>query len=431
MTVALGLVGLLVLLALRVPVAAALGVVALAAVVVEDGIGNAPVIAAQSMVNGVNSFVLIAAPFFMLAGEIMNQGGLTRRIYRLAHALVGWIPGGLGQVNVAGSMFFAGMTGSAISDAVGLGTMEIKAMNEAGYEPKFSAAITSASSLLGPIIPPSVPMVIYGAVAGASIGSLFLAGLVPGILMGGALMVTVAIYARRGHCPREPKPTSTELRESLLGAMPSLLIPLFVVGGIYAGLFTPTEAAVAACAYAIALATFYRELSWAELSRLVVRIVMATGALFYIVAATALLGFVVTRSGVMIEVALWLGSEITSPTLLLLIIVVLYLLVGLFMEPIAAMLLLVPILLPGVKLLGIDLVHFGIVTVLSLCIGLLTPPVGLILYTVARIANIRADVLAVAVLPFLLPIVLVLLAIVFVPDLALGLPRLLGSLSAS
>lgn len=428
--IALGIVGLLLLLALRVPVAPALGIVALAAVAVEDGIAKAPVIAAQSMVNGVNSFVLIAAPFFMLAGEIMNQGGLTQRMYRLAHALVAWIPGGLGQVNVLGSMLFAGMTGSAISDAIGLGTMEIKAMNAAGYDRKFSASITAASSLLGPIIPPSVPMVIYGAVAGASVGSLFLAGVVPGILMGVALMIAVGIYARRGYCPREGKPTASELRQALLGAVPSLMIPLFVVGGIYAGLFTPTEAAVAACAYALLLTTLYRQLDWPELGRIVVRTVMATGALFFIVAATALLGFVVTRSGAMIEVALWLGQEITSPTVLLLLIVLLYLAVGLFMEPIAAMLLLVPILLPGVKLLGIDLVHFGIVTVLALCIGLLTPPVGLVLYTVARIADIRADTLAFAVLPFLLPIVAVLLAIVAMPDLALGLPRLLASFSS-
>lgn len=428
--ITLGVLGLMVLLALRVPVAASLGIVALSVVVVEDGIANAPVIAAQSMVNGVNSFVLIAAPFFMLAGEIMNQGGLTRRIFRLARALVGWIPGGLGQVNVAASMFFAGMTGSAVSDAVGLGSMEIKAMKEGGYDAKFSAAITAASSLLGPIIPPSVPMVIYGAVAGASIGSLFLAGLVPGLLMGVSLMITVWIYARRGLCPRETKPTARELREALAGAVPSLLVPLVVVGGIYAGLFTPTEAAIVACAYALVLAMFYRELTGPEIGRIVLRVIMATGALFFIVAATALLGFVVTRSGVMIEAALWLGHEISSPTLLLLLIVALYIAVGLFMEPVAAMLLLVPILLPGVKLLGIDLVHFGVITVLSLCIGLLTPPVGLVLYTVARISDVRADELAIAVLPFLLPLVLVLLAVVVMPDLALGLPRLLTALSS-
>jgi tripartite ATP-independent transporter DctM subunit len=429
MMVTLGIVGLLVLLALRVPVATALGVVAVAAVVFEDGPATVPVVAAQAMFNGVNSFVLIAAPFFMLAGEIMNQGGISRRIYRVAHAMVGWVPGGLGQVNVLGSMFFAGMTGSAISDAVGLGTMEIKAMNERGYEKKFSASITAASSLLGPIIPPSVPMVIYGAVAGASIGQLFLAGVVPGILMGISLMIAVWIYALRGHCPREPKPTAHEFKAALAGAVPSLLIPLFVVGGIYAGLFTPTEAAVAACAYALILATFYRELTLEELGRIVLRTVVATGALFFIVATTALLGFVVTRSGVMIEVALWLGQEIKSPTVLLLLIVGLYLLVGLFMEPIAAMLLLVPILLPGVKLLGIDLVHFGIITVLALCIGLLTPPVGLVLYTVARIADLRADVLAVAVLPFLLPLVVVLILVVIFPELSLALPRWLASLS--
>jgi tripartite ATP-independent transporter DctM subunit len=430
MSVALGILGLLALLVLGMPVAAALGLVAIAVVLVEDGM-QAPFIAAQAMTNGVNSFVLIAAPFFMLAGEIMNQGGLTRRIYRLANALVGWLPGGLGQVNIVGSTLFAGMTGSAVSDAAGLGTMEIKAMTERGYDRHFAAAITSASSLIGPIIPPSVPMVIYGAITGASVGALFIAGLVPGVLMALALMAAVYIYALRGHCPREPRPALPELVAATREASPSLLIPIIVVSGIFGGWFTPTEAAVVSCAYALVLSAWYRELTPAELRRILARVVVSTGALFYIVAATALLGFVVTRSGVMIEVALWLSSEIGNPTLLLLMIVAVYLLVGLFMEPVAAMLLLVPILLPAVKIVGIDLVHFGVVTVLALCVGLLTPPVGIVLYIVARIADVTVERLSIAVLPFLAPIVLVLLAIVIWPGLVLGLPRLLYTWSLS
>lgn len=424
MIVFLGILLLLGLLALGMPVAVALGLVAIIAVLFEAGM-QAPFVAAQAMTNGVSSFVLIAAPFFMLAGEIMNQGGLTRRIFRLADALVGWLPGGLGQVNIVGSTFFAGMTGSAVSDAVGLGTMEIKAMTDKGYDRHFAAAITGASSLVGPIIPPSVPMVIYGAITGASVGALFLAGIVPGILMALSLMVAVYIYALRGHCPREPKPTFAEITAATSGAVPSLLIPLIVISGIFTGWFTPTEAAVVSCAYALVLSGWYRELSIAELGRILRRVIVSTGALFYIVAATALLGFVVTRSGVMIEVALWLSSEIGSPTILLLLVTGVYFLVGLFMEPVAAMLLLVPILLPAVKIVGIDLVHFGIVTVLALCIGLLTPPVGIVLYIVARIADVTVERLSVAVLPFLAPIFLVLLAVILWPELALGLPRLL------
>lgn len=424
MIVAAAILLLLALLALGMPVAAALGIVAVVAVMFEAG-AQAPYVAAQAMTNGVNSFVLIAAPFFMFAGEIMNRGGLTRRIFRLANALVAWMPGGLGQVNIVASALFAGMTGSAISDAVGLGTTEIKAMNDKGYDRHFSAAITSASSLIGPIIPPSVPVVIYGAISGASVGALFLAGIVPGVLMAVSLMVAVYIYALRGHCPREPRPGLRETLAAAADAVPSLLIPMIVIAGIFSGWFTPTEAAVVSCAYALALSAWYRELTFAGLVELVRSVLVSTGALFYIVAATAMLGFVVTRSGVMIEIALGLSDQFGSPTILLLMIVGIYLLVGMFMEPVAAMLLLVPILLPAVKVVGIDLVHFGIVTVLALCVGLLTPPVGIILYVVARIAEVTVERLSVAILPFLAPIVLVLLAIIVWPELTLALPRLL------
>jgi tripartite ATP-independent transporter DctM subunit len=418
--VAIGII--IVLMMLRVPVAAAIGLAAMAAIASELG-WRVFAVSAQVMVDGVNSFVLIAAPFFMLAGEIMNRGGLTRRIFRLANALVGWLPGGLGQVNIMASMLFAGMTGSAISDAVGLGTMEIQAMRERGYPDRLSAAITAASSVIGPMIPPSVPMVIYGALAGASIGSLFLAGLVPGVLMGLALMVTVYIHARLGWCPRETRASGGELGRSLIEALPSLALPVIVVGGIYSGFFTPTEAAVVATAYAAALAFAYGGLTVALLMGIIARVALATGALFLIVAATALLGWIVTRSGAMIEVALWLSSAVSSQTELLLIIAALCIAVGLFMEPIAALVLLVPILLPAVKILQIDLVHFGIVLVLSLMIGLLTPPVGLVLFAVARIADVRIDQMVRGTAPFLLPLVLVLIAIIVFPSLVLFLPR--------
>lgn len=412
------------LMALRVPIAASVGLAAMVAIAAELGWRVFP-ISAQVMIDGVNSFVLIAAPFFMLAGEIMNRGGLTHRIFRLANALVGRLPGGLGQVNVMASMLFAGMTGSAISDAVGLGTMEIKAMTERGYDRRFSASITAASSIIGPLIPPSVPMVIFGALAGASIGSLFLAGLIPGILVGVALMVTVAFYARKGYCPKEKPATRSELIDALISAVPSLVLPVLVVGGIYTGIFTPTEAAVVATAYSALLAFLYRELTISDFLRILVRVSSATGSLFLIVASTVLLGWIVARSGIMVEVALWLSSTVSSQTHLLLIVALLCLVVGLFMEPVPALVLLVPILLPAIKILQIDLIHFGIVVVLSLMIGLLTPPVGLILFIIAKIADVPIDQLIKSIAPFLLTLMVVLLLVTVFPSIVLFLPRLL------
>lgn len=424
MTVIIGALVLVALLMLRVPVAVSIAAVGMMAAGLELG-DRVFAVSAQVMLDGVSSFILIAAPFFMLAGELMNRGGMTRRIFRFANALVGWLPGGLAHVNVMASMLFAGMTGSAISDAVGLGSMEIEAMRGKGYDKELSAGITAASSMIGPIIPPSVPMVIYGALAGASIGDLFLAGVVPGIIMGLVLMMTVYVYACKGKCPKEAPASRTELIASAGAALPSLLAPVIVVGGIYTGLFTPTEAAIVAVAYALLVSVCYRELDWQGLCEALRRVVIATGALFFIVAATALVGWVIARSGVMIEAALWLNSEISSQTALLLLIVVLYLAVGLFMEPVAALVLLVPILLPAVKILNIDLIHFGIVTVLTLCLGLLTPPVGLVLYAVAKIADLEIHRMVYATIPFLLPLIGVVLAIVFIPNIALFLPRLL------
>lgn len=427
MWIALGLIALVVLFALRVPIAIAIAIVAMTLAAMDLG-WRVFEVAAQVMVSGLDSFVLLAAPFFMLAALIMNEGGLTRRIFRFANALVGRLPGGLGQVNIVASMLFSGMTGSAISDAVGLGSMEIRAMRERGYDRGLGAGITAASSIIGPIVPPSVPMVIYGAIAGASIGNLFLAGIVPGLLMGAGLMVTVYLHALAGHCPKEPPTPPGELAASALDALPAIASPVIVVGGIYSGLFTPTEAAIVATAYALVLSAWYRELSLVALGRIAVSVVSTSGALFFIVAATSLLGWVIARSGVMIEVALTLSAMVAGPTALMLLLTALYIAVGLFMEPVAALILLVPILLPAVRVLAIDLVHFGVVTVLALCIGLLTPPVGLVLFAVARIAGLEVGAMSRAVLPFLLPLIVVLVLIVVFPRLVLFLPDLLFGL---
>lgn len=419
---------LLILLAVAIgfPISLGIGALGMSAVAAEMG-SRVFQVAAQVMVDGLNSFVLIAAPFFMLAGEIMNTGGMTRRIFRFASALIGRLPGGLGQVNVLASMLFAGMTGSALAEAVALGSMEIKAMRARGYDLKLSAAITAASSTIGPIIPPSVPMVIYGALAGASVGQLFLAGVVPGLLMGGSLMITVYIYALRGKCPSETRPPRGELWAATKDSLPSLLNPLIVLGGIYGGIFTPTEAAIIVTAYSLFLSLVYREMTLRHLREIVVRVIANAGALFLFVATTSLLGWVIARTGVVIELALWLSSVVRSPIVLLLLITGLYMLAGLFMEPVAAMILLVPILLPAVKLLQINLIHFGLVTVLALVLGLLTPPVALVLYAVARIAEISVEEMARALLPFLIPLVLVLLITVLFPGLVLFLPNLLGA----
>jgi tripartite ATP-independent transporter DctM subunit len=420
--------GLLALLAVAAgfPISLGIGALGMSAVAVEMGSRVFPV-SAQVMVDGLNSFVLIAAPFFMLAGEIMNTGGMTRRIFRFASALIGRLPGGLGQVNVLASMLFAGMTGSALAEAVALGSMEIKAMRERGYDLKMSAALTAAASTIGPIIPPSVPMVIYGALAGASVGQLFLAGIVPGLLMGGALMLTVYFYAMRGKCPSEARPPKGELWGATKDSLPSLLNPLIVLGGIYGGIFTPTEAAIIVTGYSLFLSILYREMTLRHLLDIVVRVISNAGALFLFVATTSLLGWVIARTGVVIEFAMWLSSVVHSPTILLLLITGLYLFAGLFMEPVAAMILLVPILLPAVKLLHIDLIHFGLVTVLALVLGLLTPPVALVLYAVARIAEISVEDMARALVPFLIPLVIVLLITVLFPDAVLFLPRLVGA----
>ena len=409
-----------VLLIIGVPVAVSLAVASLVYIMID---GLPEVVLVHNMINGIDSFPLLAIPFFILAGHLMNTAGITTKIFAFARALVGWMHGGLGHVNVGASIIFAGMSGAAVADAGGLGNVEIKAMRDAGYDTDFSVGITAASSTIGPIIPPSLPLVIFGVMASASIGELFAAGLIPGLLMALSLMIMVAIYSRRRNYPRDAAFDSRRLWTTFRGAFFPLLTPVIVVGGIVTGAFTPTEAAVAAVAYALFLGlVIYRSLNWRHLVRVSIDTIETSAAILMIVAAATIFAWILTAN----QVATLLGDSLLDLTenkyILVLIIMAMVLLIGMFMETIAAITILVPVLLPIAGKVGLDPVHLGIIVILNLMIGLLTPPVGMVLYVLADVAGVRFEQCVKATMPFLVPLVIVLLLIAFFPQIALWLP---------
>ncbi len=385
-----------------------------------------PMVVAHRMINGVDSFPLLAVPFFILAGNLMNTAGITERIFNFALSMVGWMRGGLGHVNVGASVIFAGMSGAAVADAGGLGAIEIKAMRDANYDSEFAVGITAASSTIGPIIPPSLPMVIYGVVASASIGQLFAAGFLPGIFMALALMVMVAIMARRRGFPRDQAFKVSLLVLTFRRAFLSLLTPIIIVGGILTGAFTPTEAAVAACAWAMFLGLIvYRTLNWRRFLRVSYDTIETTAVVLLVVGAAAIFAWILTSNRVPETVAALLLAASDRPWVILLLINFILIVVGCFMETVAAITIMVPVLLPVALEIGIDPVHFGVIMVLNLMLGLLTPPVGMVLYVLSRIARIPFERAVVGTAPFLVPLVLVLLLITFVPSITMWLPTLI------
>jgi tripartite ATP-independent transporter DctM subunit len=378
----------------------------------------------QRLTASANSFTLLAAPFFMLSGLAMNTAGVTQRIYDFAECLAGWLRGGLAHVNIVGSVIFAGMSGSAVADAAGLGTIEIKAMSDEGYPREFAAAVTAASATIGPIIPPSVPLLFYGVVADASIGRLFLGGVIPGLLMAGALMVMVAWMSHRRGYPRQPFPGVGVVAQRTRRATLSLLTPAILFGGMLSGVFTPTEAAFVAAAYALLLGlVLHRELRWRDLPRLFLETVETNAVILMLVMTSSLFGWVLARAQVPQALGAWFLGLSEDPVVVLLVINVFLLVVGCFMEALAALVILVPVFLPVIKTLGIDPVHFGVVMVLNLMIGTLTPPIGIVLFVVARVANLPLERVTRATAPFLVPLVTVLGLITVFPGLVLVLPR--------
>ena len=423
MTLVLMFVLLFVLLIAGAPVAVALGLSSLF-FISTTGMPNLVVL--HNMVNGINSFPLIAVPFFILAGNLMNTSGITNKIFTFARATVGWMHGGLGHVNVGASVIFAGMSGAAVADAGGLGNIEIKAMRDAGYDTDFSVGITAASSTIGPIIPPSLPLVVYGVIANTSIGQLFAAGLIPGLIMALALMIMVAFYSRIRGYPRDDRFRLSVFLRTFADAILPLFTPIIIVGGILGGLFTPTEAAIAAVAYSLLLGVFvYRTLDARQVLRVSMETVEMTASIMMIVAASAIFAWILTANQVAQHFAQAMLSITDNKVALILIITAIVLVVGCFMETIAAITILTPVLLPVAITLGMDPVHFGIVLILNLMIGLLTPPVGLVLYVLSKVADVPFERCVVATAPFLIPLVVVLLLLTFVPQLSMLLPTLL------
>lgn len=411
------------LMVIGVPVAVALGGASLLLVMVEDAQPHLVVV--HRMIAGVDSFPLLAIPFFIMAGSLMNSGGITERIYDFALALVGWLKGGLGHVNVVGSVIFAGMSGTAVADAGGLGNIEIKAMRDHGYDVDFAVGITGASSTIGPIIPPSLPMVIYGVMANASIGQLFAAGLIPGLVMAASMMVMVAWYAHVRGFHRDATFALDRLWYTFRRAFLPLMTPVLLIGGMTTGVFTPTEAAIAATAYALILGMFvYRTLSWRGLIKVSMETTETTAIILLIVAGASIFGYLITITKVTDNVAELVLSITTQPWAILLLVNIFLLVVGCFMETIAAITILVPVLLPLMERIGVDPVHFGVIMVLNLMIGLLTPPVGMVLYILARVANISFERTTRACAPFLIPLVVTLGLVTYWPDMVLWLPTM-------
>ena len=384
------------------------------------------IIIVQQQVSAANSFTFVAAPLFILMGHVMNSAGVTNRIFDFAAAIVGWLRGGLCHANVIASMIFAGMSGSAVAEAGGLGVVEIRAMRDAKYPIDMAAGLTAAAATIGPIIPPSLPMVVYGAAAEVSVGKLFIAGIVPGVMMGLALMVLCSFMAKRLGLPKGKFPTPAVLWRKFRDAFWALMTPAVLLGGMLSGVFTPTEAAAVATLYALILGLFvYRSFSLARLPRLILDTVETTGVVMTLVMVAKLLGWCLAISRIPQLTGEALTGLSTNPLVYLLIVNVLLLLVGCFMEGIAAMLILIPILVPVAMKLGIDPVHFGLVFVLNLMIGTVTPPVGVVLYVVSNIARISFERVSRAIVPFLIPLLVVLAGITLWPPLTTWLPQLL------
>jgi len=414
----------LILMIMKVPVAFSLGLSCLF-YFVTNGVPLETM--PQIMLGIFESFTLLAIPLFMLAGQIMNMGGVTERLFDFCKKLVGHIPGGLGHVNIVSSLIFAGMSGSATADAAGLGTIEINYMKKEKYDPGFAAAVTAASSTVGTIMPPSLGFIIYGSMTGTSIAGLFIAGIVPAVLMTLAQMLIVYFEARKRNFKIYPRATLTIILAAFLRSLLPMLTPIIILAGILTGFATPTEAAVISVIYAIILGAFiYKELSFRGLITTIFNVGKSTSKIMLIVSFASVFGWILTYEGIPAMLAEFLIGITENKYFILLILNVFILLLGCFMESISVMLILVPVLLPLLGTMGINLMHFGVILELNLNIGLITPPLGVCAYVAADIAGVKFEEVIKNIWPFLAVLIFVLLSITFVPQFTLFLPGLFG-----
>ena len=412
-------------LVIGMPVAITLGVSSLAYLLYQ---GMPLVVIPQKMYAGMDSFVLLCIPGFILAGNLMNGGGITGRIIRFAQALVGWIRGGLAQTNVASSMLFGGISGTAVADAASIGGMMIPGMKKAGYPADFSAAVTAASSTVGPIIPPSVPMIIVGSLAGISVGKMFIAGALPGLLLGLAMMVTTYIIAVRRNFPRQPWQGWPELGRAFLGAFWALAMTGLIVGGMLSGVVTPTETAVVASIYAIVVGAFiYRELPLARVPAILVDSAVSSAGILALVGIANVFGWILVSERIPQMIADSVLSVTDNKFLVILLINIVLLIVGMFMETIAALIILFVPLMTLAQGVGIEPLHFAVFAVLNLMIGLTTPPVGVCMFVCANIARLPLAPVIRALVPYLITNIIVLLLVSYIPWISTWLPSLMDN----
>ena len=419
------LAGLIGLILLGVPVAVAIGSTAIIGYVL---LGESQVLLmfAQRAYASATGFTLLAIPFFVLAGVLMNTGGITDRIFRFAHALVGHIAGGLAQVNVFASLIFSGMSGTAVGDAAGMGQVEIAAMKRAGFPAPFSAAVTAASATIGPVFPPSVPLVIFGGLTGVSVVKLFMAGIVPGLMLTAALMAAVWWVARRRGYPVESRASWVELGRAFTGALLPLMAPVIVIGGLAGGLFTPTEGGVVAVLWCLFLGlVVYRELRWSQLPQILWSATLHSVRVLFIIAVAGFLTWFLVHKRIpdaLISAVLSLSAD---PGVIIALIIAVLLVLGLFLEGVAVIIITVPLFMPIVEQIGMDPIQFGMLMILCSMIGLLTPPVGILLFAVSSIASVSVASIVRELWPLLIAITLVMLLVAYWPAASLWVPGLL------